>query len=123
MKPVFIINNHDYTPYLAAEGLKPTSNDIDADGSGRNLLNGLMYRKRIATKEKWTVSFLRLGEAIMAQLRQDMATEYVRVKLLDSKLNRVIERTYYCSTINAGVQRYIGGQTVYDGVTFNITER
>lgn len=123
MQPIFKINGHDYTKYLAEEGLKPSKNDLDADGSGRNLLDGLMYRSRIATKAKWTVSFNRLNEAIMAQLEKDMDAEFVQVTMLDAKENRYIERTYYCSTINEGVQRYIGGQTVYDGVTFNITER
>lgn len=125
MKPIFILNGHDYTEYLTDEGLKPSRNDLDSDGSGRNLLDGLMYRSRIATKQKWTVSFIRLDEYIMKQLMSDMyaTANYVTITLLDSRQNRHIARTYYCSTINEGVQRYIGGRTVYDGVTFNITER
>lgn len=123
MKPIFKINGHDYTALLAAEGLKPSKNDLDADGSGRNLLDGLMYRSRIATKAKWTVSFLRLDEIILSQLEKDMDADYVSITMLDAKENRHITRNYYCSTINEGVQRYIGGRTVYDGVTFNITER
>ena len=124
-RPIFKINGHDYTRYLAEDGLKPTRNDLDSDGSGRNLLDGLMYRSRIATKVKWTVSFERLDEAVMAQIEQDMYADdnYVTVIMLDPKQNRYVERTYYCSTINEGVQRYIGGRTVYDGVTFNLTER
>ena len=42
MKPVFKIGNHDYTAFLADDGLQPVRNDLDADGSGRNLLDGLM---------------------------------------------------------------------------------
>lgn len=122
-KPIFKIGEHDYTKYLMDEGLKPSKNDLDSDGSGRNLLDGLMYRSRIATKQKWTVSFLRLDEAVMAQLCNDMDATYVQITMLDSKANRPITRTYYCSTINEGVQRYIGGRTVYDGVTFNLIER
>lgn len=125
MKPIFRINGHDYTEYLSWDGLKPTRNDLDKDGSGRNLLDGLMYRYRVATKVKWTVSFNRLPEKIMKQLDQDMyATDnYVNITTLDPKTNRHVERTYYCSTINEGIQRYVGGQTVYDEVTFDITER
>lgn len=127
MKPVFKVNGHDYTDYLTEEGLKPTRNDLDSDGSGRNLLDGLMYRSRIATKAKYTVSFLRLDEETMKQLLSDMYADenYVSVTTLDAKTNRYIERTYYCSTINEGVQRYsvTDSKTVYDGVTFNITER
>lgn len=123
MKPIFKINDHDYTKHLSEDGLKPSKNDLDADGSGRNLLDGLMYRSRIATKAKWTVSFNRLDATVMAQLEKDMDADYVKITMLDAKENLHIERTYYSSTINEGVQRYIGGQTVYDGVTFNITER
>lgn len=125
MKPTFQINGHDYTEYLSWEGLKATRNDLDKDGSGRNLLDGLMYRFRVATKVQWTVSFNRLSEDVMKQLETDMyATDnYVKITMLDAKTNRYMERTYYCSAINEGIQRYVGGQTVYDEVTFNITER
>ena len=122
-KPIFKIGEHDYTKYVADDGLKPSRNDLDADGSGRNLLDGLMYRTRIATKLKWTVTFLRLDESTMSQLVTDMDSDYVQITTLDAKTNREVSRECYCSTINEGVQRYIGGQTVYDGVTFNIIER
>lgn len=122
-KPIFKIGEHDYTKYIADEGLKPSRNDLDADGSGRDLLNGLMHRRRIATKLKWTVSFLRLDEDTMSQLSADMDADFVSITMLEAKANRQITRTYYCSTINEGVQRFIGGKTVYDGVTFNLIER
>ena len=121
MVPAFIINNHDYAEYISE--LKPSTNDLDADGSGRNLLNGLMYRKRIATKDKWTVTFLRLNESLMSRLMSDMDSQYVKITMLDAKTNTRKQKTYYCSTINQGVQHYAGGETVYDGVTFNVTER
>lgn len=123
MKPIFKINSHDYTKYIAEDGLKPSRNDLDADGSGRNLLDGLMVRSRITSKKKWTVTFTRMGESIASQLLNDMWPQYVSITMLDAKENRYIEREYYCSTINEGIQRYIGGQTMYDGITFNITER
>lgn len=121
MRPVFKVNGNDYAKYI--EELKPSRNDVDAEGSGRNLLDALMYRSRIATKGKWTVSFLRLDEAVMSALELDMEPEYITVTLLDPKTNRYVTREFYCSTINEGVQRYIGGRTVYDGVTFDIIER
>jgi len=121
--PVFIVNSHDYSQYLAVDGLKPSRNDLDKDGSGRNLLNGLMYRTRIATKLKYTVAFNRLTASLLAQLETDMDSQYVSITLLEAKSNRHVTRVYYCSTINEGVQRSINGVVYYDGVTFNITER
>lgn len=123
MKPIFKTNGHDYTRWLSDEGLKPSRNDLDADGSGRNLLDGLMYRSRISSKKKWTVTFNRMDEIIAAQLLTDMYPQYVRITTLDAMENRYIEREYCCSTVIEGTQRYRGGRTVYDGITFNITER
>lgn len=125
MQPVFIINGHDYAEYISE--LKPSINDLDADGSGRNILDGLMRRSIIGTKDKWTVTFLRLNETQMAQLMSDLKarrkTPFVEITLLDAISNTNTSRSYYYSSVNQGVQRYIGGETVYDGVTFNITER
>lgn len=123
MKPIFKVNGHDYTQFLAEDGIKPSRNDIDGEGAGRNILDGLMYRNRIASKFKTPVLFNRMDEVIASQLLTDMKPEYVFITLLDAETNRYIEREYYCSTVNYGVQRYIGGRTVYDGITFNITER
>ena len=125
MVPCFIIGEHDYTEYISE--LKPSLNDLDADGSGRNILTGKMYRKLIDTKRKWTVTFLQLDETMMQQLIGDVNKQYVRVTLLDPGTNTQSQREYYCSTINPGIQRYLrdgaNGKTVYDGATFNITER
>ena len=123
--PIFIVNGHDYTKYIAAEGLKPSRNDLDKDGSGRNILNGLMYRIKITTKLKYSVSFLRLTADVLRQLENDMDTldGYVNITLLEAKSGRQVTRTYYTSTINEGVQRAINGEVFYDGVTFDITER
>lgn len=125
MKPIIKINGHDYTEYLAEDGLKPSKNDLDSDGSGRNLLDGLMYRSRIATKLKWTVTFNRMDAATLKALEDDLYADsnYVSVTLLEAGLNRYVTRSYYTSAITEGTQRYLGGETVYDGVTFNITER
>ena len=125
MKPVFKIGGHDYTAFLLEDGLSPVRNDLDADGSGRNLLDGLMYRARISQKDKWTVKFTRLPESIMKSLAQDVDSEYIKVTMLDPKTNRTLTKTYYTSTLTYGAQRYdrSTNQTYYDGCTFNITER
>lgn len=123
MDPIFKINGHDYTQYIATDGIKPVINDIDADGSGRNYLDDLMYRRRTSRKDKRTISFLRLNAKIMMQLLADMDADYVSITLLFPQTDTQMERVYYCSTINCGIQRKMGGGTVYDGVTFNITER
>ena len=125
MKPIFKIGKNDYTAFLAEDGLAPVRNDLDADGSGRNLLDGLMYRARIAQKDKWTVKFNRLPELIVKSIAADINPEYVEITMLDPKTNIHITKTYYTSTLTYGVQRYDRSQnlTYYEGCTFNITER
>lgn len=122
-QPIFKIGDHDYTEYIARDGLKPSRNDLDKNGSGRNLINGLMYRTRIATKMKYSVQFNRMDAATLKQLENDMSGTYVKVTLLEGKTNRHVTRNYYTSTINEGVQRFVEGETYYDGVAFDITER
>lgn len=121
--PMFVVNGHDYATLITE--LKPSRNDVDSDGSGRNLLDGLMYRSRLATKRKWSVTFGRLDAKTMMQLENDMygGKDYISVTLLDARVNRGVTSSYYFSTINEGVQRSINGKTYYDGVTFDIIER
>ena len=121
--PCCIINTHDWAPHI--KEIKPVRNDLDEDGSGRNVLDGEMYRNRIATKLKWEVSMLRLTDTQIMQLEEDLYREgnYVTITLLEARTNTRVARSYYHSTINEGIQRYIGGRTVYDGVAFNITQR
>lgn len=123
MKPLFKIGNHDYTEFV--DTLKPVRNDIDADGSGRNLLNGEMFRTRIAQKDKWSVTFLKLPELIMKSIAEDTDPEFAKITMLDPKSNRVLEKTYYTSTLTFGSQRYDKSQnlTYYEGCTFDMTER
>ena len=123
MKPQFKIGSHDYTAFV--EELSPVRNDLDADGSGRNLLDGLMYRTRIAQKDKWTVKFLKLPELIMKSIAEDINPEYVQITLLDPKTNRILTKTYYVSTLTYGVPRYdhSTNTTYYEGCTFNMIER
>lgn len=121
--PMFVVNGHDYAKLITE--LKPSRNDVDSDGSGRNLLDGLMYRSRLATKRKWLVTFDRLDAKTMMQLENDMygGKDYISITLLDARVNRGVTSSYYFSTINEGVQRSIKGKTYYDGVTFDIIER
>ncbi|MBQ3256446.1 MAG: hypothetical protein IJA67_03425 [Oscillospiraceae bacterium] len=128
MKPMFKIilaNNaeHDYSAFV--ESLSPTLNDLDADGSGRNVLDGMMYRSRIASKDSLQVKFLPLPELIMKSLAEDVMSEYVTVKVLDPLTNTHVNRTYYISTRNWGDQKYNKGKgvTEYIGCNFKLTER
>ena len=66
--PVLIINNHDYAPLV--EELNIVNNDLDADGSGRDVQTGLMYRTRVATKMKVTVKAAAFSESAKEKIEQ-----------------------------------------------------
>lgn len=122
-KPVLIINGHDYAAYI--EELSPSRNDLDADGSGRDVQTGLMYRTRIAVKQKWEVKLLRLTEAVHRQLIGDISGAYYDATVLDPTTGQRQTRTFYTSSVPFGAQRYDRetGAPVYDGMSFSMTER
>lgn len=122
-KPVLIINGHDYAAYV--EELNISRNDLDADGSGRDVQTGLMYRKRIATKLKADVKFLRLPQSIHQQLLSDISGTYYTATILNPLTGLAAAFTFYTSTVPFGAQRYDRetGAPYYSGMTFSMTER
>lgn len=123
MKPVFKIGSHDYSKWVAE--LTPINNDMDSTKSGRNTLDGLMTRNKIADKDKWSVSMLPLSEEITSQLAKDLRQSFFKATLLDPISNRYLTKSYYCASRPFGVQQYekTSGKTFYVGMSFNITEQ
>lgn len=123
-KPVLIINGHDYAEYI--EELEISRNDLDADGSGRDVQTGLMFRTRIAIKTKIDVKkTTSLPDDIMRQIVADINPVYFNVTYLDPETNANTTKVFYTSGYIAGVPRYDRGtgRTRYDGVSFSLTER
>lgn len=125
MKPIFKIGEHDYTQWIAEDGLTPTSNDVDSSKSGRNTMDALMVRNKIGSKDKWSVSLLNVPEEVASQLSKDLRQTFFKATMLDPDTNRYLTKSYYCSTRTFGVQRYdkSSGKTIYIGMSFNITEQ
>jgi len=122
-KPVLIINGHDYAPHV--QELNISRNDLDAEGSGRDVQTGLMYRTRIATKMKAEVKLCRLQQAVQLQLLEDISGEFYSAAVLDPATGARVTKTFYTSTVPFGAQRYNRetGAPYYDGMTFSMTER
>ncbi len=115
--------SYDITAYVAEEGLKPTNNGMDADGAGRDILTGYMYRSMICQKQKWTVELIRIDQTVMAKISTLLAQEYLDCTMIDFLSGESNKRNYYNNTFTCGTQRYIGGEIVYDGCTFDLIER
>lgn len=122
-RPILRINGHDYTEYV--EEMTPSSNDLDADGSGRDIQTGEMFRTKITDKQKWTVKMLRLPEDVHTRLASDLREQYYSATVLDPETNSQQTKTFYTSSRPFGVQRYNKRKntTYYDGMQFNMTER
>ena len=122
-KPVLIINGHDYAEYI--EELTPSLNDLDADGSGRDVQTGLMYRTKIGTKLKCEVKMLSLSQALHMQLLSDLSPTYYQATVIDPRTGTQVTKYFYTSTIPMGAQRYDkdSGAPYYSGMSFNMTER
>ena len=122
-KPVLLINGHDYAEYI--EELTPSRNDVDADGSGRDVQTGRMYRTRIATKQKWDVKMCDLDEDIHKQLINDISGVYYNATILDPTTGATALKSFYTSSVPFGAQRYRRdtGKPYYSGMSFSMTER
>ena len=123
MSPVLIINGHDYA--LLVEELNITNNDLDAEGSGRDVQTGLMHRTRIATKMKAEVRLLRLQQPQLQQLMADIAGTFYSATVVDPTTGTQVTKSFYTSERPFGAQRYNRetGAPYYDGVTFSMIER
>jgi hypothetical protein len=121
--PVLIINGHDYAPLV--EELDITNNDLDAEGSGRDVQTGLMHRTRIATKMKAEVKLLRLQQAQLQQLMADIAGTFYSATVVEPTTGTQVTKSFYTSERPFGAQRYNRetGAPYYDGMTFSMTER
>ena len=123
MQPVLIIGDLDFTHYVGE--MKPVKNDLDADGSGRDIQTGKMHRTKITDKMTWEVTMIRIPEEVAWLLFKALNKEYYSAITLHPGKNVLDKREYYTSSIPFGAQKYIKSEqrTVYDGVTFQMIER
>lgn len=122
-KPVLTINGHDYAAYV--QELNISRNDLDAEGSGRDVQTGLMYRTRIASKLKADVKLFDIPESVHKQLLSDISGVYYSATILDPTTGATASMTFYTATVPFGAQRYDreSGAPRYSGMAWSMTER
>lgn len=119
MKPVFKIDNVDFTSYI--KSIKISSNDIDASNSGRSNA-GTMRRKRIATKMKLQIETRSLLHAQMLSLESALSPETVSITYVDPRYSTARTASFYGSTINNGEQTFNGVGVQWDSSSFSLIE-
>ena len=118
-----VLVNHDYTQYV--EELNIVHNDVDAEGSGREVKTGAMQRTRVAQKHTLTVQLLRVRQSVARAIFHDLeANTWLGVTYQSPCRDRLDTKNFYCSSVNFGAQRYdrFRDATVYDGMNFKLVE-
>lgn len=120
--PILQIGGYDFTQWV--ESITPTGNGLNADGSGRDVETGLMFRTKIADKLKLEVKMLKLPEEIHVLLAGAIKATYYSATVLHPDYNIQMSCTFYTDTRPFGVQRYdpSARKTYYEGMTFNMIE-
>ena len=122
-QPKLKIGSVDFTARVATLGL--SNNDLDADGSGRDISDGEMHRTKITDKDKLEVAMMRLWEGDMIELQAALRPAFVSVQYLNPRSNLIETKTMYCSALKHGLQIFnrSKGMTYYEGATFELTEK
>ena len=118
---VFKINNVDFSDCIEEGGLKWQRNDLDADGSGRDL-SGLMNRDRVATKIRLDVTTIPLKTARLSQLLQAIYPKSVQVTYTDPQAGTTLTKKMYSNSNPATCERQYGDTQLWDSISFPLIE-
>ncbi|MCI9026688.1 MAG: hypothetical protein HFF47_01415 [Lawsonibacter sp.] len=122
MKAIFKVGDKDFTRFLEEGGIKWSRNDVDSELTKRSKLTAKMYRKRLATKRKLSITCKRMTTAEVHELNQAILPEKISVTYLDPLEGQVVTKEFYGSSVDATTQISMGDETYWDGVGFNIIE-
>ena len=122
MKAIFKVGGKDFTRFLEEGGIKWSRNDVDSELTKRSKLTAKMYRKRLATKRKLSITCKRMTTAEVHELNQAILPEKISVTYLDPLEGQVVTKEFYGSSVDATTQISMGDETYWDGVGFNIIE-
>lgn len=122
--PCFIVDEseNDWAQYIPSGGIQWSRNDIDSNNSNRSQITGKMYRKRIATKRKLSVSMRDMETAKVAQLAKEIAPETIKVTYLDPMDGERTTREFYGSELNSATNYWDGERVWWSGITFSLVE-
>lgn len=116
----FSINGVDFSGYIAAGGLDWQRNDLDKDGSGRDLL-GSMHRHRVAQKRVLKLRCRRLTDTEARRLANALDPEEITVYYSDMKSGPTT-RIFYGTELSGGIWGQLDGVLYWDNISFQLTE-
>lgn len=113
----------DLTPYIAAQGLKWSRNDIDAQNSGRDVQSGTMIRKRVSQKTRLDISCRPLTSDELHTVLAAIQPQWLSVKFYDPITNATVTKIMYTSTVPASFYYDDGIRQLWTGVEFPLIEQ
>lgn len=124
MKPLFDIDDVDFSWILGEDGIQITRNDIDTAKTTRSRVTGDMYRKRLTSKRKLNVgNCRRMTTAQIAALTNALDKDTVYIRYLDFS-GEIRRSKFYGSTVDATTQAYdpVADETYWNNTTFSLIE-
>lgn len=121
---VFEINGVDVTPYIAFEGLKFSTFDLDSEEAGRTL-DGMMRRARVATKVRWDVPTRPLRTSELSTIMRLLSNEWVTLKASDP-LFGLRAGTFYSNNNSISMKitsKISEEEELWEGLTFPLIEK
>lgn len=125
MKPVFKVDDVDFSWILMEEGIQWSRNDIDTEATKRSPVSAEMYRKRLAIKRKLTIPRCkRMTTAQIKALNAALLPETIKVTILDPMEGDYRDAVFYGSSVQATTQIYdaASDETYWVNTTFSLTE-
>lgn len=121
MNVVFKIDGADFSDVLEEGGLQWEDNDLDEDGSGRDLA-GYMNRHVVARKDKLKITTIPLTTARVSQLLTAVRKQTVSVTYVNPQLGTQVTQTMYNSSRLATTERQYGDDILWDSIEFSLIE-
>lgn len=121
MVPEYLIDDVDFTSFIAAGKLKWKRHDLEDASAGR-AMDLLMYRKRLGRKRTLAATCRTLSFPEIQRLCKALNPEYIKVTYLDPELGRVT-KTFYGTEISSTTMACINGETYFEGTQFELVER
>lgn len=113
----------DLIPYLAEGGLKWSRNDIDASSAGRDTMDGLMHRARVAIKARLDCTCRPLTQSELSTVLTAINPQWLEVQYHDPITNATVTKKMYSNNIPATFKIMRGTTQLWVGVTFPLIEQ
>lgn len=118
---VYKINNVDFSDVLKEGGLQWELNDLDAEGTGRDL-NGDMLRSRTTSKVTLKITTIPLTTERISQFLKAIYPQTASITYTDPMEGTTVTKTMYVAKRPATCQRQHGDTQLWDGVSFSHIE-